>query len=116
MARYRTDTLGEYAHLLMEDAAHAIAGERRGLGDDEPEWVSDREMDPIAEVAACFKELSHHLAEQQAGCLAYERLLEQLGHDTGSVVRKMVPLMMDAKIETSGQWAWVYTGEDGTDE
>ena len=25
-------------------------------------------------------------------------------------------LMEDAKIGTSDQWSWVYTGEDGTDE
>ncbi len=116
MARYRTGTLGEYAHMLMEDAAHAIAGERRGLGDDEAEWVSDREIDPIAEVAACFKELAHHTAELQACGLAYDKLMEANGLDRAKVCRGMVQPMLDAKIETAGEWAWVYTGEDGTDE
>ncbi len=113
MARYRTETLGEYARMLMEDATHAAMGERRGLGDDEPEWVFDAEVDPVAGVASCVKELSHHTSEAQAQALAYERLLRKLGYDEGSVERKLVPLALDAKIDVAHEWAWVYTGEDG---
>ena len=115
MAKYLTETIGEYARMLREDALHALNKERR-VFDEEGRMMWEYEpgtdqADIAEEVDEVIRELAHYLKEALEDGRTREEISKR--HGMKFVLRDYMEERAKQARMFEDDWAWVYEEQEG---